>query len=60
MTKNHLELLAQMVLPSAILDYFSIVSIGQTATEIHIYLDEHASAALISAQILSQRASWTP
>ena len=31
---------AQVVLPSQILDYFTVVGIEQTATEIHISLDE--------------------
>lgn len=33
-------MLAQVVLPSQILDYFTVAGIEQTATEIHISLDE--------------------
>lgn len=39
-------MLAQMVLPSHPLDYFNIVDVEQTSTEIHIYLDEKMSAEL--------------
>ena len=35
-----MSMLASIVLPTQILDYFSIVSISQTSTEIHISLDE--------------------
>ena len=35
-----------MVLPTKILDYFSITGIAQTATEIHISLDERMNKAL--------------
>ena len=40
MEKEYLKMLAQVVLPSQILDYFTVVGIEQTATEIHISLDE--------------------
>ena len=40
MEKNQLELLARIVLPSEILDYFEITSVEQTSTEIRIHLDE--------------------
>lgn len=40
METNQLEILARIVLPSAILDYFEIVSVEQTSREIHIHLDE--------------------
>ncbi len=40
MEKEYLKMLAQVVLPSQILDYFIVVGIEQTATEIHISLDE--------------------
>ena len=35
-----MSMLASIVLPTQILDYFSIVGISQTSTEIHISLDE--------------------
>lgn len=35
-----MKILASIVLPTQILDYFSIVGISQTSTEIHISLDE--------------------
>lgn len=37
---KQLEILARIVLPSEILDYFEIVSVEQTSSEIHIHLDE--------------------
>lgn len=40
MTTNQLDVLAQIVLPSEILNYFSVVGVEQTPTEIHIHLDE--------------------
>lgn len=35
-----MEVLARIVLPSEILDYFKITSVEQTSSEIHIHLDE--------------------
>ena len=43
---DYLQALAQVVLPTEILDYFSITGIAQTATEIHISLDERMNNAL--------------
>ena len=40
MEKNQLELLARIVLPSEILDYFEITGVEQSSTEIRIHLDE--------------------
>lgn len=40
MERNQMEALARIVLPSEILDYFEIVNVEQTPTEIHIHLDE--------------------
>ena len=40
METNQLEVLARLVLPSEILDYFSIVSVEESLTDIHIHLDE--------------------
>ena len=40
METNQLEVLARLVLPSEILDYFSIVSVEESSSEIHIHLDE--------------------
>lgn len=40
MEKEYLQMLAQIVLPTQILDYFTIVGIDQTKSEIHISLDE--------------------
>lgn len=40
MAENQLELLAQLVLPSEILNYFSVTGVEQTPAEIHIHLDE--------------------
>ena len=41
-----MELLARVVLPTEILDYFTLVGVEQTASEIHIYLDEQMSPEL--------------
>ena len=46
MEKNQLEVLARIVLPSEILDYFEITSAEQSSTEIHIHLDELMNPAL--------------
>lgn len=46
METEHLQLLAQIVLPTQILDYFTIVGIGQTETEIQISLDEKMNPEL--------------
>lgn len=40
MENDYLSMLASIVLPTQILDYFSIVGISQTSTEIYISLDE--------------------
>lgn len=40
MEKDYLDMLAHVVLPSQILDYFTIEGIEQTSTEIRIGLDE--------------------
>ena len=40
METDHLRMLARIVLPSEILDYFIVSGVDQTATEIHISLDE--------------------
>lgn len=47
MEKEHLQMLAQIVLPMQILDYFTIVGVEQTASEIHISLDEKMKPELI-------------
>ena len=39
-------MLAQVVLPTQILDYFTVVGVSQTATEIHINLDEKMNPEL--------------
>ncbi len=41
MENDYLHMLAQIVLPSQILDYFTIAGVEQTTTEIHIRLDEN-------------------
>lgn len=41
-----MEVLARIVLPSEILDYFEITSVEQSSTEIHIHLDELMNPAL--------------
>ena len=46
MENDYLQALAQVVLPTEILDYFSITGIAQTTTEIHISLDERKNKAL--------------
>ena len=46
MENDYLQALAQVVLPTEILDYFSITGIAQTTTEIHISLDERMNNAL--------------
>ena len=46
MGNDYLNMLACIVLPSQILDYFSIVGIEQTSNEIHISLDEKMNPEL--------------
>ena len=40
MENQYLNTLAQIVLPSEILNYFTIIGVEQSETEIHIKLDE--------------------
>lgn len=46
MENEHLQMLAQIVLPMQILDYFTIAGVEQTKSEIHISLDEKMNAEL--------------
>lgn len=46
MENDTLKMLAQIVLPSQILDYFTVVGIEQTAAEIRISLDEKMNPEL--------------
>ena len=48
MEKDQLEVLARIVLPSEILDYYEITGVEQDSTEIHIHihLDELMNARL--------------
>lgn len=43
-----MEVLARLVLPSGILDYFVIVGIEQSSTEFHISLDELESSEMLN------------
>lgn len=40
MENEYLHMLARVVLPAQILEYFTIVGVEQTSTEIHVSLDE--------------------
>ncbi len=51
METKQLELLARLVLPSEILDYFSIVSVEESSSEIHIHLDELMNSELLLFRI---------
>lgn len=46
MQQDYLQMLAQIVLPTQILDYFMIAGVEQNATEIHIHLDEKVNTEL--------------
>lgn len=46
MENEYLKTIATIVLPTQILDYFTIVGIEQTLTEIHIKLDEKVNKEL--------------
>lgn len=46
MEKDYIQMLAQIVLPTQILDYFTIAGVEQTATEICIGLDEKINPEL--------------
>src|SRR5574344_1297848 len=46
MENEYLRAIASVVLPAKILDYFTVVGVAQTETEIHISLDERMSKEL--------------
>lgn len=46
MVTNQLEVLAQFVFPSEILNYFSVIGVEQISTEIHIHLEEQMNPTL--------------
>ena len=46
MNTEYLQMLAQVVLPEQILEYFTITGVEQTSTEIYISLDEKMAAEL--------------
>lgn len=46
MENKYLKSIASVVLPTQILDYFTVVGLEQTETEIHISLDEQQDKAL--------------
>lgn len=46
MENEYLKAIASVVLPTQILDYFTVVGVEQTETEIHIGLDEQMSKEL--------------
>ena len=48
MEQSQLSALAQIVLPSALLDYFSITKVESTPSEVHIHLDENVNSELSS------------
>ena len=58
MEKNQLEVLARIVLPSEILDYFEITSVELSSTEIHIHLDELMNPALSDDAHFESKGSW--
>ena len=49
MEKDSLKMLAQVVLPSQILEYFAVVGVEQSPNEIRISLDERMNETLSSA-----------
>jgi hypothetical protein len=46
MENDYLKMLAQVVLPAQILEYFVVTGVEQTSTEIHIGLDEQMNEKL--------------
>lgn len=48
MENEYLHMLARVVLPAQILEYFTIVGVEQTSTEIHVSLDEKIAPELQS------------
>jgi hypothetical protein len=48
MKEDYLNMLAQIVLPSQILDYFVIAGVERTTSEIHICLDEKNNPELMN------------
>lgn len=60
METNQLEVLARIVLPSEILDYFEIASVERTPTAIYIHLDEQMNPNLSKMIfILSLKVLWS-
>lgn len=53
-------MLARIVLPAQILDYFNISDVSQTSTEIHIGLDEKMSSELSSAAHFESKGFMEP
>ena len=58
MENEYLQMLAQIVLPTQILDYFTIAGVGQTESEIHISLDEKMHPELSGGVHFESKASW--
>jgi hypothetical protein len=48
MEKDYLKMLARVVLPAQILEYFVVTGVQQTSTEIHICLDEQMNEKLLN------------
>lgn len=60
METNQLEVLARLVLPSEILDYFRIVSVEESSGEIHIHLDELMNSELSNDIHFESKGFMTP
>lgn len=50
-----MQLLARVVLPTQILDYFIVAGVEQTSTEIHISLDEKISEELKECEYIESK-----
>ncbi|EJW90809.1 hypothetical protein EVA_21084, partial [gut metagenome] len=58
MKTDYLNMLASLVLPAQILDYFLISGVEQTSEEIHIHLDEKMHPELSMTYILNPKVLW--
>ena len=58
MENEYLKAIASVVLPAQILDYFIVVGVEQTETEIHISLESFRIMSCQQTSILNRRALW--
>jgi hypothetical protein len=55
MENDYLKMLAKVVLPAQILEYFVVTGVQQTSTEIHICLDEQMNEKLVNDEHIESK-----